>query len=157
MMQRPIYEERQNVNYPFIGGIILFALAVGIIPGIIFGGLWWLTSLYTVFNIGALVGILAILGFQMKIELFQDKLVVKHGRIYHEDIDLAKVKNCSPYKMLHPMKTYGGWGIRKGKDGSFALTVPFIKEAIKVETPEQTFVVSSLNPEVLSGAIKSLL
>jgi hypothetical protein len=90
----PIYEERQNVNYPFIAGIVLFALAVGIAPGIIFGRLWWFTSLYTAFNIGALGGIGAILGFQMKIELFQNKLMVKHGHIYHEDIEVAEIKNC---------------------------------------------------------------
>jgi hypothetical protein len=55
------------------------------------------------------------------------------------------------------MRTYGGWGIRKGKDGTSALTVPFIREGIKVETPEQTFVISSHHPEALSNAVRSLL
>jgi len=39
MPPMPIYEERLNVNYSFIGGIFLFALAVGLVPGIIFGRL----------------------------------------------------------------------------------------------------------------------
>jgi hypothetical protein len=35
----PVYEERLNVNYPFIAGILLWALVVGLVPGILLGGL----------------------------------------------------------------------------------------------------------------------
>ena len=72
MTPMPIYKERQNVNYPFIGGILLFALAVGLVPGIILGGLWWLFALYIALTIGIIVSF-----FQMKIELFKDKLLNK--------------------------------------------------------------------------------
>ena len=51
----PLYEEKLNVNYPFIGGIFLFALAVDQIPSIILGGLWWLTVLYLVLIVGSIV------------------------------------------------------------------------------------------------------
>ena len=51
----PIYKEKLNVNYPFAGVIFLFALAVGFVPGITLGGLWWLTTLYIVLTIGIIV------------------------------------------------------------------------------------------------------
>ena len=148
----PLYEERLNVNYLFIGGIFLFALAVGLVPGIIFGGLWWLTALYTALTIGIIVSF-----FQMKVELFEDKLVIKFGLFYRKVIEVEKIQNYSPYKMLRPIRTYGGWGIRKGKDGTFALTQAFIKEGIKLETSEKTFVISSQTPESFCTALKSVL
>jgi len=147
----PIYEERLNVNYPFIGGILLWALAVGLVPGIILGGLWWLFALYIALTIGIIVSF-----FQMKAELFEDKLVIKLGLFYRKVIEVERIQNCSPYKMLHPMRTYGGWGIRKGRDGTFALTQAFVNEAIKLETPEKTFVISSQTPESFCSAIKSV-
>jgi len=151
MSSIPIYEEKLNVNYPFVGGIFLFALAVGLVPGIILGGLWWLTALYIALTIGIIVSF-----FQMKVELFEDKLVIKCGLFYRKVIEVEGVQNCSPYKMLHPIRTYGGWGIRKGRDGTFALTQAFINEGVKLETPEKTFVISSRTPEVFCTAIKSV-
>ena len=148
----PIYEERLNVNYPFIAGILLWALAVGLVPGIILGGLWWLTALYIVLTIGIIVSF-----FQMKVELFGDKLVIKLGLFYRKVIEVEKIQNYSPYKMLHPIRTYGGWGIRKGRDGTFALTQAFINEGVKLETPEKTFVISSRRPEIFCTAIKSVM
>jgi len=152
MSSTPIYEERLNVNYPFIAGILLWALAVGLVPGIILGGLWWLTALYIVLTIGIIVSF-----FQMKVELFEDKLVTKLGLFYRKVIEVEKIQNYSPYKMLHPMRTYGGWGIRKGRDGTFALTQAFINEGVKLETPEKTFVISSRTPEIFCTAIKSVM
>jgi len=119
----PIYEEKLNVNYPFVGSIFLFSLAIGLVPGIILGGLWWLAALYIVLTIGIIVSF-----FQMKVELIS-----------------------------HPMGTYGGWGIRRGRDGTFALTQAFVNECIKLETPEKTFVISSRTPETFCTAIKSVL
>jgi len=147
----PIYEERLHVNYPFIGGIFLWALAVGLVPGIILGGLWWLFALYIALTIGIIVSF-----FQMKVELFQDKLIIKFGLFYRKVIEVEKIQNYSPYKMLHPMRTYGGWGIRKGRDGTFALTQAFINEGIKLETTEKTFVISSRTPEAFCTALKSV-
>jgi len=151
MSSMPIYEERLNVNYPFIGGIFLFALAVGLVPSIILGGLWWLTSLYTALTIGIIVSF-----FQMRVELFQDKLVIKLGLFYRKVIEVEKIQACSPYKIPHPMRTYGGWGIRKGRDGTFALTQAFVNDCIKLETSEKTFVISSRTPENFCRAIKSV-
>ena len=147
----PVYEERINVNYPFIAGIFIFALAVGLVPAIILGGIWWFTVLYI-----ALTILIVAVFFQMKVELFQDKLTIKFGLIYSKVIEVDKIQDCSPYRMAHPIKTYGGWGIRKGKDGTFAITQAFVNEAIKLETTEQTFVISSRTPESFCEAIKTL-
>jgi hypothetical protein len=92
----------------------------------------------------------------MKTELFKDKLIIKLGLFYRKVIEVEKIQNCSPYRMLHPMRTYGGWGIRKGRDGTFALTQAFINEGVKLETPEKTFVISSQRPETFCTAIKSV-
>jgi len=123
-----------------------------LVPGITLGGLWWLTTLYIVLTIGIIVSF-----FQMKVELFQEKLVIKFGLFYRKVIEMKEVQNYSSYKISYTMGTYGGWGIRKGRDGTFALTQAFINEAIKLETPEKTFVISSRTPETLCTAIKSVL
>lgn len=148
----PIYEEKLNVNYPFVGVIFLFSLAVGLVPGIILGGLWWLTTLYIVLTIGIIASF-----FQMKVELFPDKLVIKFGLFYRRVIEMKEIQDYSPYELSHPVLTYGGWGIRKGRDGTFALTQAFVNECIKLETPEKTFVISCRTPETLCTAIKSVL
>ena len=147
----PIYEEKINVNYPFIAGILIFALAVGLVPSIILEGLWWFTALYTAATIGIIASF-----FQMKVQLFQNELVIKYGLFYRKVIEVDKIQDCSPHKMPHPIKTYGGWGIRKGRDGTFALTQAFVNEGVKLETSEKTFVISSRTPESFCEAIKSV-
>jgi hypothetical protein len=92
----------------------------------------------------------------MKVDLFKDGPIIKYGLFYHKVIEVEKIQSCSLHKMLHPMRTYGGWGIRKGRDGTFALTQAFINEGIKLETPEKIFVISSRTPESFCTAIKSV-
>ncbi len=145
----PIYEERLGANTLLIVGISLWALALGLVPGIIFGGWWWFFALYIALTFAIIVAF-----FWMRVQLFKDKLVVRFGFIYRKAIDVAKIQDCAPFKMEHPVKTYGGWGIRKGIDGTFALTQAFINEAIKLETIDQTFVISSRKAEDLCQAIK---
>jgi hypothetical protein len=147
----PIYEEKLNVNYPFVGGLMIWALAVGVVPGIILSGIWWFTIAYIVLTAGIIASF-----FQMKVTLFEDKLAIKFGIIYRKTIETDQIQDCSPHKMEHPIKTFGGWGLRKGKDGTFAITQAFIKEAVKLETTEQTYIVSSRTPERLCEAIKAL-
>jgi hypothetical protein len=147
----PIYEERINANSWLIFGVSLWALAVGIIPGIILNGLWWFLALYLALTLIIIFGF-----YQMKVELFQDKLVIKFGFFYRKVIEVEKIQDYSPHKMAHPIRTYGGWGIRKGKDGTLALTQAFINETIKLETLEKTFVISSRTPESFCDAIKSV-
>jgi hypothetical protein len=147
----PIYEERLNVNYPFIGGLLLWTLAVSLVPGIVLGGLWWLFVLYMALTIGIVVSF-----FQMKIELFPDKLVIKFGLFYRKVIEVEKIQGYSSHKILRPIRTYGGWGIRKGRDGTFALTQAFINDGIKLGTLEKTFVISSRTPESFCTAIESV-
>jgi hypothetical protein len=147
----PIYEERINVNYPLIAGVLLWALAVGLIPGIILEGLWWFAAAYIALTVGIIASF-----FQMKVELSQDKLAIRFGIIYRKVIEVEKIQDCSPYRIAHPIRTYGGWGLRKGRDGTLAITQAFVNEAIKLETAEQTFIISSRTPERFCDAIKSV-
>ena len=149
MSATPIYEERLGANTLLIVGVSLWALALGLVPGIIFGGWWWLFAIY----IGLTFGIIFAF-FQMRVQLFKDKLVVRFGFIYRKVIDVARIQDCAPFKMEHPVRTYGGWGIRKGSDGTFSLTQAFINETIKLETIDQTFIISSRKAEALCQAIK---
>jgi len=151
MPSKPIYEERLGASTPLIVGISLWSLALGLVPGIILGGWWWLFAIYIGVTAAIIVGF-----FQMRVQLFKDELVVRFGFIYRKIIDVAKIQDCEPHKMEHPVKNYGGWGIRKGGDGTFALTQAFIKEAIKLETVDQTFVISSRKTEALCQAIKKV-
>jgi hypothetical protein len=149
MPAKTIYEERIGANSLLIAGVSLWALALGLVPGILLGGWWWFFSLYIVLSFGIIIAFL-----HMKVELSQERLVVKFGFVYRKVIDVARMQDCSPYKMEHPVKVYGGWGIRRGSDGTFALTQAFINEAIKLETIDQTFVISSRKAEDLCRAIK---
>jgi len=154
----PIYEERLNANYLFIGGIFLFILAVGLVPQIVLKGIdlmkgVWLAAYLTAVTIGIIVNF-----FRIKIELFQDKLMIKTGLFYRKVIEVGKIQNCSPYKMLHLIRRNDSvWDIRKGRDRTFVITLPFVNDCIKLETPEKTFVISSRTPETFSNAVKSVL
>lgn len=149
MSSTPIFEERLGANNLLVAGISLWALALGLVPGIILGGVWWLFSIYIALAFGIIVAF-----FQMRVQLFKDRLVVRFGFIYRKTINVSRIEDCVPFKMEHPVKTYGGWGIRKGSDGTFALTQAFINEAIKLETIDQTFIISSRKAEELCQAIK---
>ena len=152
MSAMTVYEEKLNASYLLIAGVLLFALAAGLVLGIILGEMWWLTILYSALTFIVIAGF-----FQMKIELSEHKLVVRFGFLYRKAIELKGVQACSPYKLSHPVRIYGGWGIRKGKDGTFALTQAFVNDGIKLETVERTFIISSRNPEEFSAAVKSVL
>lgn len=151
MPSKPIYEEKLGASTPLIVGISLWSLALGLVPGIIFGGWWWLFTIYIGVTAAIIIGF-----FQMRVQLFKDELVVRFGFIYRKVIDVSKIQDCEPHKMEHPVKNYGGWGIRRGGDDTFALTQAFIKEAIKLETIDQTFVISSRKAEALCQAIKKV-
>jgi hypothetical protein len=145
----PIYEERLGANKWLMGGVSLWALAVGLVPGIILGGWWWLFALYIVLTFAIIFAF-----YRMKLELSKDKLKVSFGFIYSKTIDVNKIQDCTPFKMERPVRTYGGWGIRRGGDGSVALTQAFIKEAVKLETVDETFVISSRKAEEFCRAVK---
>jgi hypothetical protein len=147
----PIYEEKLNVNYPFAVGLLVWALAVGLIPGFLLSGLWWFSTTYI-----ALTVIIIALFFQMRVALYEDRLTIRYGLIYHKTIEAGRIEDCAPYKVAHPIKTYGGWGLRKGKDGSFAITQAFINESVKLKTVGQVYIISSRTPERFCDAIKGL-
>lgn len=149
MSSAPIYEERLRANTLLIVGISLWSLAIGLVPGIISGELWWLFALYIALTFGIIFAF-----FQMRVVLYKDRLVIRFGYIYRKTIAIDKIQDCAPHRIEHPIKTYGGWGIRKGGDGSFALTQAFINEAIKVETIDQTLVISTRKAEDLCLAIR---
>ncbi|MGD9115906.1 MAG: DUF3093 family protein [Dehalococcoidia bacterium] len=148
MSSTPIYEERLRASTPLIVGISLWTLAIGLIPGIIFGAWWWLFALYIALTLAIILAF-----FNMKVVLYEDRLEVRFGFVYRKSIALSKIQDCVPHKIEHPVKTYGGWGIRRGSDGSFALTQAFINRAVKIETTDQTLVVSTRRAEELCRAI----
>jgi len=133
-------------------GVLVFSLMVGIIPGIIVGGLSWLTALYFILTLVVVVSF-----FRVKIELYTDRMRVKYGLFYRKTIDVQSIKACSAYRVLHPIGMYGGWGIRSGRDGTYALTQAFVNDSVKLETAGKTFVISSRTPVNFCAAIKSVL
>jgi hypothetical protein len=156
MSSTPIYEERLNMNYLLIGSIIL---TIGLVPQIVLGDIdlvkgAWLAAYLTAVTIGLIVNF-----YRIKIELFQDKLMIKTGLFYRKVIEAGKIQNCSLYKfpMLHLIRRNDSvWGTWMWRDRTFVITLPFVNEAIKLETPEKTFVISSRTPEAFCTAIKSI-
>jgi len=149
MPSSPIYEERLGADKWLMVGVSLWALAVGLVPGIILGGWWWLFALYIAFTAAIIFTF-----YRMRLQLFKDKLKVSFGFIYGKTIDVDKIQDCTPFRMERPVRTYGGWGIRRGGDGTVAMTQAFIKEAVKLETVDETFLISSRKAEELCRAIK---
>jgi hypothetical protein len=147
----PIYEEKLNVNYPFVAGLVIWALAVGLVPGFLFSGAWWYTALYI-----ALTFVIIASFFQMRVSLYEDRLTIRFGFIYHKTIEAGRIEDCTPHKVKSPIRTYGGWGLRKGRDGTFAITQAFINESVKIKTVGQIYIISSRTPERFCDAIKSL-
>jgi len=147
----PIYQEKINENYPFAGGLLLWALVVGLVPGILLGGVWWFAAFYIALTVAIIASF-----FQMKVALYEDRLTIRFGFVYRKTIEVSQIEDCTPYRIAHPMKNYGGWGIRKGRDGTFAVTQAFVNDAIKLETAEQTYVISSRTPKRFCEAIKGL-
>jgi hypothetical protein len=147
----PVYEEKLNANYPLVGGLLLWSLVVGLVPGVLLSGIWWFAVFYIALTVIVIAGF-----FQMKVSLYQDRLTIRFGFIYHKTIEAGRIQDCSPHKMEHPIRTFGGWGIRKGKDGTFALTQAFINESVKLKTVGQTYIISSRTPERFCTAIKGL-
>jgi hypothetical protein len=92
----------------------------------------------------------------MRVALYQDRLTISFGFIYHKTIEAGRIEDCTPHKVKNPIRTYGGWGLRKGKDGSFAITQAFINESVKLKTVGQTYIISSRTPERFSDAVKAL-
>ena len=150
MPEKPIYEERLGANTLLIIGVSLWALALGLVPGILLGEWWWLFGLYIPLTFAIVAAF-----YLMKVTLFKERLVIKFGFIYRKTIEVDKVQDCSPFKMERLLRNYGGWGIRRGRDGSFAITQAFINEAIKLETVDETFIISSRKAEALCQAIKN--
>ncbi len=156
MSSTPIYEERLNTNYLLIGSIIL---TIGLVPQIVLGDIdlvkgAWLAAYLTAVTIGLIVNF-----YRIKIELFQDKLMIKTRLFYRKVIEAGKIQNCSLYKfpMLHLIRRNDSvWGTWMWRDRTFVITLPFVNEAIKLETPEKTFVISSRTPEAFCDAIKSV-
>ena len=149
MPEKPIYEERLNANVLLIVGVLLWALALGLVPGILLGEWWWLCCLYIPLTLAIIAAF-----YLMKVTLIKEKLAISFGFIYRKTIEVDKIQDCAPFKMEHPVRNYGGWGIRRGRDGSFAITQAFINEAIKLETVDETFIISSRKAEALCQAIK---
>jgi len=147
----PIYEEKLNVNYPFAGGLLLWALVVGLIPGFVLSGAWWYAATYIALTVIIIASV-----FQMRVTLYQDRLTIRFGFIYHKTIEAGRIEDCTPYKVKSPIRTYGGWGLRKGRDGTFAVTQAFINKSVKLKTVGQIYIISSRTPERFCDAIKSL-
>jgi hypothetical protein len=121
------------------------------VPGFLFSGAWWFAALYI-----ALTFVIIASFFQMKVSLYQDRLTIRFGLIYHKTIEAGRIEDCTPHKVKSPIRTYGGWGLRKGRDGTFAITQAFINESVKIKTADQIYIISSRTPERFCDAIKSL-
>ena len=97
MSATPIYEERLGANTLLIVGVSLWSLALGLVPGIIFGGWWWLFAIY----IGLTFGIIFAF-FQMRVQLFKDKaggkvrLYLPQGYRRRQDTGLRSFQDGAP-------------------------------------------------------------
>ena len=69
--------------------------AVGVSPragaGDYLGGVWWLFAIYIALAFGIIVAF-----FQMRVQLFKDRLVVRFGFIYRKTIDVSRIEDCVP-------------------------------------------------------------
>ena len=107
------------------------------------------------------VPFLAIIGLLfavLRVTVTRKEVVVQYG-LFGPKIPLAAIKDCEAVD--YDWKQYGGWGIRKGRDGSWAYNMMGdAGRAVRMEWTDekgrdQVTLVASPNPDALARAIQT--
>lgn len=103
------------------------------------------------------MAVLALLFAVLRITVTRREVHVQYG-LFGPKIPISKIEDCRAVK--YSWMQYGGWGIRRGADGSWAYNmVGDAGRAVRIEWvdekgKDQTTLVASPNPEALARAIQ---
>ena len=106
----------------------------------------WLLIALTVFLI-----LIAANFASLKITIDDKSFTARYG-VLARRITLSQILSCRP--TTYSWLTYGGWGIRRGSDGSVAYTT-WGKRGIELKTAEQRYVISTTNADKICSLLKA--
>ncbi len=153
-----LYRDKIKVPWKFF---LLFALPVAVqivaftaaglsdkpVPPVVF--------LMLPFTIGILA-LVALLFAVLRITVTRSEVIVQYG-LFGPRIPVSAIQDCQAVK--YNWMTYGGWGIRRGRDGSWAYNmVGDAGRAVRIEWTDtkgkkQVTLVASPNPDALARAV----
>jgi hypothetical protein len=105
------------------------------------------------------IGILALVALLfavLRITVTRSEVIVQYG-LFGPRIPVSAIQDCQAVK--YNWMTYGGWGIRRGRDGSWAYNmVGDAGRAVRIEWTDtkgkkQVTLVASPNPDALARAV----
>lgn len=106
----------------------------------------------------ALLTLIALLFAVLRVTVSRKEVLVQYG-LFGPKIPIERIKDCKA--VTYDWKQYGGWGIRRGRDGSWAYNMMGdAGHAVRMEWTDekgrdQVTLVASPNPEALARAIQS--
>jgi len=106
----------------------------------------------------AVMSILALLFAVLRVTVTRKEVLVQYG-LFGPKIPVSRIKDCKAVQ--YDWKQYGGWGIRRGRDGSWAYNMMGdAGRAVRMEWTDekgkdQVTLVASPNPDALARAIQA--
>lgn len=97
-------------------------------------------------------GIVLLWMFRLTTEVDERELRVRFAPFVNKRIPHSDIKSAEAIE-YHPLKQYGGWGIRRGKEG-WAYTTSG-NEGVKVVTKDRSFLVGSMRAAELAEALRN--
>lgn len=104
-----------------------------------------------------LMALVALLFAVLRVTVTRREVIVQYG-LFGPRIPIGAIRDCKAVK--YDWMTYGGWGIRRGMDGSWAYNmVGDAGRAVRIEWTDakgkkQVTLVASPNPDALAAAIQ---
>ena len=137
------FREVQRFRQPWVWALLALVLLHSIVYVGLDHGNWTPTSFI-------LVGIVLFAMLRLTTEVDDRELRVRFAPFVNKRIPHSDIKSATAVE-YHPLKQYGGWGIRRGKEG-WAYTTSG-KEGVQVVTKERSFLVGSQRAAELAEAL----
>ena len=138
------FREVQRFRQPWAWALLFLVLLHSIVYVGLDHGNWTPTSFIA-------AGILMFAMLRLTTEVDESELRVRFAPFVNKRIPHAEIKSAAAIE-YHPLKQYGGWGIRRGREG-WAYTTSG-KEGVQVTTKERTFLLGSQHAAELADALK---
>ena len=157
-MDEPLFEEKQTFH-PFfhllLVGAGLAAVAAGVYLPARGAAEWTSSDVLLPFGIGVLLLLLWVLLFRMSTTVRPGEMRLEWGfvRSFRKRFDLQFV-NSVEVVTFSPMRDFGGWGIRRGREGMWCFTVSG-SQGVKLGVGDRAFLVGSQRAHELRQAIQA--
>lgn len=153
MTDEVLFREKQSMPWYFqvlLFAVVIWALGSSIHASVALGKPWTMVDVWLPRVIGLLLLAVHALFFSMETSVYRDRVHVEWGylRFFHQNIPLtpATVAEAVTYS---PLRDFGGWGIRRGRDGTFCFNMRGNRGVMITEGSRRTLI-GSQRPEELA-------